>query len=402
MRRVRIVEVVGNSEGGGARIVAALVAALDAARFEVTLVAPASEWLADICEQCGARFHPLPLMASRTGSRLVSDLRTLIAEGRPDIVHAHGTRAASYVVRGMPQRTAASDGPAFIYSEHLFSFDARRGLLRLPWYALEWAICRRADIVTTGCEGNARRLVRARWCTPTKIGLSHYGIGLDDVRAQIASPVPRNALGLADDTSVVGTLARMVPQKGLPILLDAIPRVLNDCPYACFVIVGDGPLRTSLEDHAARLGVRERVHFLGSHAEPWRLLANADVIALPTLFEGMHFVAVEALAAGLPVVTTKVGGNPEIVIPGRTGILVPPRQPAALAEGIVTLLENPVARAAMGNAGQEMVRHFDLKGTLVRFAGLYEQEAAKRQTPRHTAKVAHVVGHGRVDVDPGE
>ncbi len=135
MGAIRVVEVVGNIEGGGTQFVAALLRRMNPSRFQVTLVAPEAPWLADLCADVGAHYRALPLLSSRTNSGVRRRLGIILGVAEPDIVHAHGTRAAWYATRCMPAQLRT---PALVYSEHLFSPDARRGLAKLPWYGLEW------------------------------------------------------------------------------------------------------------------------------------------------------------------------------------------------------------------------------------------------------------------------
>jgi glycosyltransferase involved in cell wall biosynthesis len=370
MRRIRVVQVAGNSEGGGTQIAVQAMAHLDRGRFEVTLVAPDSSRLAAACADAGARFHPLPLMHSRIGRDVRRQLRAFFAEGQPDVVHAHGTRAAWFATRALP---ASRRAPPFIYSEHLFACDAREGLAQLPWRMIERSLCRRATCVTTSCKRNARRALAYRWVRPEHLRLEHYGIDVAAVRAQAAQATTRDALGLPPGACVVGTVGRLIPQKGVGYLLSAVPEILRARPDTHLIVVGDGELRGALEAHCRALAVADRVHFLGASERPWRLLASCDVIALPSLFEGLPLTALEALAVGRPVVATDVGGVAEVVVPHRTGQLVPSRDPAALAQAIIWMLEHQDERHAMSNAAGEVVASYDQDETIAAFARIYEE-----------------------------
>jgi len=149
----------------------------------------------------------------------------------------------------------------------------------------------------------------------------------------------------------VVTLARLSPQKGIDTLVTAAGLV----PEAKFLVVGDGPERTALEAQAESLGISSRVSFLGHRRDVPALLASADVFALPSLFEGLPLSVLEAMAAAKPVVASRIGGTDEAVVDGVTGILVPPSDPAALAQAIRTVLADPQLAARMGGAGRARV-----------------------------------------------
>jgi len=377
MSTTRVVEVVGNSEGGGTRFVAALLERLNPSRFTTTLVAPDAPWLAALCAERCIVYRPLPLIESRLGRTLSHELDTILYDARPHLIHAHGTRAAWFTARCLPERSARRQRPALIYSEHLFSCDARRGIPRLPWYAIERYICHRADVHTTSCRTNATRALKARWTTTERIALDHYGIDLHAIRAQAARPARRNELGMLDDSVLIGAIGRLIPQKGFGDLLAALALVLPRHPNVMCLIVGDGPLRTSLEHQCHALGLERQVRFVGTHPEPWRILAMCEMVVLPSLFEGLALALLEALAIGMPVITTQVGGAAEVVTSGQNGLVVPPGRPAALAESIERMLSDGHLRAACRVNGPPSVQPYEVHGVLDRLLGVYESLTAE-------------------------
>jgi len=158
----------------------------------------------------------------------------------------------------------------------------------------------------------------------------------------------RAAEGLAPDAPLLLSLANLVWRKGLDVLLRALAR-LPERP--CLWIAGDGPERGALENLAAELGVSSRVRFLGARADVADLLAACDVLVLPSRLEGLGVAALEAMAAGRPVVASRVGGLADAVVEGRTGLLVAADDPPALAAALERLLENAPLRSALGAAG---------------------------------------------------
>jgi len=155
---------------------------------------------------------------------------------------------------------------------------------------------------------------------------------------------------------VVVAAGRLSPEKGFAVLVEAAADVLRACPGAGLVVFGEGAERAAVEARARALGVADRVVFPGFTDQLDRFLPWADVVVLPSFTEGMPNVALEAGAAGVPVVATAVGGTPEAVADGETGVLVPPGRPAALAAGITRVLADPGLRQRMGAAGRQRMR----------------------------------------------
>jgi glycosyltransferase involved in cell wall biosynthesis len=167
-----------------------------------------------------------------------------------------------------------------------------------------------------------------------------------------------------------------VDQKGPTCLVKAIPHVLKEVPDARFLIVGEGPLQHKAMSMGKELGLESSLSFLGVLPMEDLIAAyNASwVVAVPSLWEGMPLVVLEAAACGRPVVASSVYGIPEAVEPGRTGVLVPPRDPKALAEGIVSILSDPARGRAMAEAALSKARaEFDLVTQVNRTVELYNR-----------------------------
>jgi glycosyltransferase involved in cell wall biosynthesis len=201
-----------------------------------------------------------------------------------------------------------------------------------------------------------------------KLTLIHNGVPLPE-----APPVSRQetrlALGLPPEGTIIGAVNRLDPVKGVGLLLRAFTQVAS----AFLVIIGDGPERVALESLASRLGLGDRVRWAGYQQNVSRWLPAFDLLAQPSLYEGLPNTVLEAMAASLPVVATAVGGTPEVVVDGVTGLLVPPRNPDALAQGITRLLRDPDLRRKMGQEGRERVeQHFSIEETVRQTEALYE------------------------------
>ncbi len=184
----------------------------------------------------------------------------------------------------------------------------------------------------------------------------------------------RTALGAPLEAPLLGFVGRLHPQKNVAALLAAMKQVKERFPAARLVVVGDGELRSALEAQAQALGLQSSVIFAGQRTDVPEILAALDAFTLPSLWEGLPNAALEAMAAGLPVIATRVGGVPEVVVDEVTGLLVPPGDSNALAEAIVRLLQDPDGRQAMGQAGRERVRaHFSVERMVRETEALYEE-----------------------------
>jgi len=169
-------------------------------------------------------------------------------------------------------------------------------------------------------------------------------------------------------------VARLHPQKGLARLFAAMRDILHERPEARLLLVGDGPLRVSLRKQVEDFGMAERVLFAGGREDVPSLLWAADVFVLPSLREGMPNAVLEAMAAGLPVVATRVGGTPECVADGESGLLVPPDDSHALAHAVLRLLGSARMRARLGAAARERVcAHFGTERLVQRMTALLDE-----------------------------
>jgi glycosyltransferase involved in cell wall biosynthesis len=244
-----------------------------------------------------------------------------------------------------------------------------------------WAcrlVNRAADCVTAVAGGVAEHVHRTEGCPRDKIVVIPNGIDVRDVAA--AAGGATESLGIAADRQVMGTIARLVWYKGHEELLEATARVARAEPRATLVVVGDGPLRRSLERRAHDLGLNGAARFLGSVPQAWRLLPRFDIFVLPSRWEGMSNGLLEAMAAGRPIVATAVGGNPELITDGETGLLVPPQDPEALAAAMLRLIRDPALARRLGQAARRRVEtDFTLEAMVRRLETLYDDLLARKR-----------------------
>jgi sugar transferase (PEP-CTERM/EpsH1 system associated) len=377
VRPLRIMHVFDRLDVGGTeKAVMKLVRGLEPELFEHSICtlrgasAAADEWAAGVpvlhAGQEGEEFQfNVP--------RLVRVMRTV----RPAIVHSRNWGGIEAVVAA---RFAGV--PVVVHSEHGYELEMRSGL-PLHRRLLRHAVYRMASAV--GAVTNELRDYHARqaWWDPQAVNVLYNGIDGEEFRPQPqVRDAVRRRLAIPMDALVVGWVGRMVPLKDLTTLLKAAEALVPEAPNLRVILVGSGPELSRLQDyvtHSPQLS--GRVVFPGTVDCVADLLNAMDIFVLPTLMEGMSNTLLEALAVGLPVVATRVGGNPEVVADGVCGYLFTPQDVPGLVSQLRTLLREPRLRSEFGRAARERaLRQFSLEGMLRRYRDLYLDLAMRRRS----------------------
>lgn len=283
-----------------------------------------------------------------------------------DVIHSHNNRPLVY---GSVAARLAGVG-RFIHTRHGQSFGATPRQIRLVGLAARYVdafVCVSRDSSRLSIEQQVPpRLVRCIWN------------GIDTTRFAV---LPARKEGPA----VI--VARLSPEKDIPTLLQAAAIALQREPSFRLEIAGNGPLRGALEMQLGERGLRHGVRFLGQVDDVAGLLARARMFVLSSISEGVSLTLLEAMARGLPLVATAVGGNPEVVDDGVTGLLVPPRNPEAMASALLRLHQDASLRERMGRQGRERVeRQFDIRRTVAAYEALYsERETISKAKARPIA-----------------
>ena len=285
--------------------------------------------------------------AAGTAGRLARVLR----DRHIDLLHSHQFRA-SLLASPMGWLCRV---PVIVETPHLRE-AWRKGWLKGS-FILDRMVGHCIDYYIAVSEANARYLVDEKRLPSRKVVVIHNGIDLGRFSPAHNAPVGMaRGLGFADDDPVLVVLARLDPQKGHSTLLKALPSVRREFPKLRVVCVGEGALRSMIEQQTRESGLQESVRFVGYQSNPADWLALADFTVLPSHFEGLPIAAIESLAMGKAMVATSVDGTPEVVVDGKTGLTVPPGDPAALAEAICRLLCDPELRQRLGRAGWDWVK----------------------------------------------
>ena len=364
-RRLRVLYLIGflATDGGAERFALGLATHLPRDRFEPWVCVPrgAEPAAAAVLREAGIPLLDLGRRAKWDVHRLGA-LPRLLRHQHFDVLHAHmfgsnlwGTLAARAC--GVPVRIA---------HEHTWSYEGDPVRAFLDGRVIGPLASR--FIAVSGAD--AERMVRIEHVAPDKVTVMptayvpRPSAGGADLRAE---------LGLAADTPLYGTAAVMRPQKALHVLVEAHARVVAALPAARLVIAGDGECRAAVAQRIEELGVGDSVHLLGRRSDVDAIVAAFDVAAMSSDFEGTPLFALECLANRTPLVATAVGGLPDLLDHGTTGLLVAPRDPAALSQAILALLRDPARRAAMASAAAPRLNDYRIDTIAERFARLYEQ-----------------------------
>lgn len=238
------------------------------------------------------------------------------------------------------------------------------------------------EILSNRCLSNAiavshatkRDWVRRSHIPASRVVTIHNGIDTDKFRRRQSRETARRLLGLPENALIVGALGRLDEVKGFTYLLDATAKLRSEFPNLIVAIAGAGPLGESLERQSRQLELLNVVRFLGFRSDVQLILDALDVFAIPSLNEALPFALLEAMATELPAVGTTVGGIPEVIAPGETGFVVPPRNSDRLAESLRTLLKAADLRTRMGAAGRErVVRDFNEHDMVQKTIDIYRQ-----------------------------
>jgi glycosyltransferase involved in cell wall biosynthesis len=349
------------THGGAERIAVDLAARLPQDRFEPWLCATRSmdPWSTTTLDAAGVRHITLG-RSSKWDVHRFGRLVTTLRSKRFAILHAHkfGSNAWGAMIG------TACRVPVIVAHEHTWSYEGDP----LRVWVDGRVIGKLADRMVAVSNADARRMVSVEHVDPSKIVVIPNGYiphpgSHTDIRAE---------LGIDDRAPVIATAAIMRRQKRHDLLLDAFARVHEALPDAQLLLAGDGECRDALIDQAANLGISGAVHFLGLRDDVDSILRAADVAALSSDYEGAPLFVYECLANGTPLVSTDVGGVPDAIVDGETGILVPRGDSAALARGLIELLSDGDRRLRMAAAAQGSAARYTIDAMAGRVASLYD------------------------------
>lgn len=335
----------GRHRLGGTMQVYYLLRGLKALGVPASLVCPVNSPLHQLALQEGLTVHAVPF-AGDHDLLFIPRLLRILKQEQPDIVHIHSRRGADTL--GLVAAKLAG-GAKVIISRRVDDPIRLNGFNRLRYVRLP-------DRVVTVSKGIAR-VLEAAGVPAAKIRQVYSAIDFKSYQSPLDVPTARQRLELPPAVPVLAVIAQLIPRKGHRFLLEALPTILASHPDTQVLFVGEGADEARLREQVSRLGLSGHVRFLGYRNDIGDILRACDLLVHPATMEGFANVAMQAMAAGLPVVSSAVGGMPESVRDGVTGLLVPPQDPALLAAAILRLLDDPALPRQLGERGKAIVEN---------------------------------------------
>jgi glycosyltransferase involved in cell wall biosynthesis len=349
--------------GGAERVISTLSAALNTQHRRVIIGLFRPGWLQTECQRLGVETTILPLSGLFHLGWFLECIR-LIRREKVSLIHAHEFSAVVY--GWIVSLIARIPFVGTIHGKNYFWEKARR--------RLAYRLIARTGTLVAVSEDLKRFIAEKAGIPGRRLRVIYNGImpgaPVDEVEIERC----RSELGIRSGDTVLGAVGSLYPVKGHRFLLDAMPLVLQRFPDTVLIMAGRGELDVSLKEQAKRLGIEEKVRFLGMREDVPRLLGLMDVFVLPSLSEGLSMALLEAMAAGKPVVATRVGGNPELVEEGKTGLLVRGQDADDLAASLIGMLGKPTTMRQFGQAGAERVKgQFIFHHMVQRYSNCYSE-----------------------------
>jgi len=375
---IRVVHLLATGTNGGAQEHAyTLLSRLDRTRYHATVVALSH---GSTLKRIAGLGFPVLVLDEPDDAVAVGALAAHLAAVEPDVLHNHmyraelvGTRAAIALEDlGRPRPFVLSS----VHSSRVRSPEDREQLRRLT---------PRMDRLVAVSRAIVAKIADERG-TATPVSLIYNGVDLERYDHQEPCCTLREEYGLPADAQLVGVVARLEPEKGHPTLIEAWPAVVAAVPSARLLVIGEGSRCEALKAQAADLGIAATVVFTGRRDDVPAVTAALDVAVLPSYREAQGLTILEAMALSRPVVASAVGGIPEMIEDGRTGLLVPPHDAGALAAAIVSLLRDHAYADLLARGGHDLVHdRFCVERMVQAIESIYDEAATAVRRPTAVA-----------------
>ncbi|MCF6097222.1 glycosyltransferase [Thermovorax subterraneus] len=335
--------------GGAGRYLLNLLSAWDESRYSVAVACPSGGELEKRLKDLGVKVYPLKGGEKSFSISHVAQILGIIAREKVDLVHTHASLSGRIAGRLLGRRV--------VLTRHWMGKKSEMGIFRPLINRIFYQLLTdRVIAVSRAVKVSLMEIGVPAWLIKTV----YNGIDVPNISGNCGKL--RKALNVPERIPLIGMIGRLVPEKGHEYAIRAMPEILKKFRDTRLVLVGDGPFRPYLEDLCGKVGVKDKVVFLGFRKDVEEIAIDFDVILMPSLSEGLPLALLESMALGKPVVASEVGGIPEIIKDGVNGVLVPPEDAGALAERIIGLLMSNEMREKLGeNARQTVLSKFTAK-----------------------------------------
>ena len=367
-KKINLMQVVNGMRVGGAELkLLELIENLDRDKFNITICSLEDVGtLKEAFKDTGYPLHILPKV-HRFDARLIGKLSQIMQQENidvvmttlfyADVIGSFAAKLAKVPVCISWETRSHPKGSGVGQKRHIFSY-------RLAM--------RYVKKIVSVSDAVKKFLIESRNISPEKILTVRYGIDIDKYKKQDGIQ-KRKEIGYDENTFLVGIVARLSKQKGHIYLIDAIPDIINKFPNTKFIFIGDGPLRSELEDKVKSLQLNSTIEFLGSRPDVPELLNAIDLFVLPSLYEGLPNVVLEAMASQKAIIATAVDGTPEAIIHEESGLLVSPEKPGELSEAIKRVIDDKELKSSLETGARKRAEdEFSLTGQVKKFENLYE------------------------------
>jgi len=359
--------------GGAEKLAYDMIAGLPPDRYRPIVVCVGENGpLGDMFRErgCPVYFHP---NSPGQTFRIVSWVKEIIEREQVSVIHAHQYNPLHYSVLSI----AGNSRVNLVYTEHGRMYPERfnwKRYLTNPFFAL------RVNHLVSISHSTKDAMIRYDNFPARRIKVIHNGIHFDVLNPDIDLREKRRSLGIGENSRIIGTASRLEEIKNIPMMLRGMKKVLERCPDTVLVIAGHGSQAGQLKELAQELGIADQVRFLGLRLDLPELFRLMEVFLLVSFTEGISITLLEALGSGVPVVVTRTGGNPEVVVDGGCGYLIEVGDEVAMGERVMGLLEHPEQGQQMGKRGRELVRnYFSFGAMLDGYMSLYDNPCSERR-----------------------
>jgi len=365
MRNIRVLQITHDLNIGGLqRVVVDLSKNLDKEAFKVGVLClrDLGPLKTELDEENIPVFN-IPRKSKKTDYLSFIKPFSIIKDFKPDVIHTHNTQPfIDGTLAGLIAKV-----PVKIHTDHARDFPDKK-----RYMFAEWLFSHLTDKIIGVSEHTKNNLVKYEKINPHKIDIIHNGIDGKKYDIMINVLEKKKQLGVENKYPILGLGVRFTKQKGITYLIRAVSSMKQNFPEICVLIAGEGPLQKTLEREAEDLGLSRHIRFIGPRSDMNEILKVLDIYVLPSLWEGLPLVILEAMAAQKPIVATDVGGNSEVIQHSANGMLVPPGRPDLLAKEICTLLKNEDKMRQMAiNALQSYKESYSVSVMVDKYVDLY-------------------------------